>query len=86
MEPHLPVRVRTYYRLGSIVLQYTPNWRKVFNQASAQQKKMMLRTIIGRVDVFRDEIKVHFKLKTSQFIGTMGVEVENQVDVDKVIE
>jgi hypothetical protein len=47
---------------------------------------MMLRTIIGKVEVFRGNIQVHFKLKISQFIGTMGVEVGNQVDVDKVIE
>ncbi|XID95610.1 recombinase family protein [Paenibacillaceae bacterium WGS1546] len=66
--------------------QHIPDWRLVFDQASPQQKRMMLRTIIGRVDVFRNEIKVYFKLKISQFIGTMGVEVGNQVDVDKVIE
>lgn len=73
MEPHLPVRVRTYYRLGSIVLQYILNWRKVF-------------TIVGGIEIRKDGIKVHFKLRISQFIGTMGIEVRNQVDADKVIE
>ncbi|MFD2114811.1 hypothetical protein ACFSTH_15865 [Paenibacillus yanchengensis] len=58
----------------------------VFNKVSIPQKKMMLGTIIGRVDVFWGEIKVHFKLRISQFIGMMGVEVGNQVDADKVLE
>lgn len=66
--------------------QHIPNWRKVFNQASAQQKKMMLRTIIGSIEIRRDGIKVQFKLRISQFIGTMGVEVGGLVDSDKVLE
>jgi len=66
--------------------QHIPNWRKVFNQASAQQKKMMLRTIIGGIEIRRDGIKVHFKLRISQFIGTMGFEVGSLVDSDKVLE
>lgn len=50
-------------------------------------KSNILHDIIsGRVGVCRDEIKVHFKLKISQFIGTMCVEGGNQVDADKVIE
>ena len=66
--------------------QYIPNWRKVFNQATARQKKMMLRTIIGGIEVRKDGIKVRFKLRLSQFIGTMGVEVRGLVDSDKVLE
>ncbi|MFC6332695.1 hypothetical protein ACFP56_08680 [Paenibacillus septentrionalis] len=50
------------------------------------KSNILLDIIIGRVYVCRDEIKVHFKLKISQFIGTMGVEIENQLDADKVIE
>lgn len=65
--------------------QHIPNWRKVFNQASIQQQKMMLRTIIGRIEVRKDGIKIHFKLRISQFIGTMGVEIGNKVDAYKVI-
>jgi len=65
--------------------QHIPNWRTVFNQASIQQQKMMLRTIIGGIDVRRDGIKIYFKLRISQFIGTMGVDVGNQLDADKVI-
>lgn len=65
--------------------EHIPNWRKVFNQSSIQQQKMMLRTIIGGIEVRRDGVKIHFKLRISQFIGTMGVKVGNQVDADKVI-
>jgi site-specific DNA recombinase len=66
--------------------QYIPNWRKVFNEASIQQQKMMFRTIIGGIEVRRDGIKIHFKLRISQFIGTMGVDIGNKVDADKVLE
>ncbi|MGO0059768.1 recombinase family protein [Brevibacillus fluminis] len=65
--------------------QHIPNWRKVFNQASVQQKQMMLRTIIGGIEVRKDGIKIHYKLRISQFIGTMGVDGGNQVDANKVI-
>lgn len=64
------------------VEQHIQNWRMVFDEASIKQKELMLCTIISRVDVYRDWIKVHFKMKISQFIGTMGVEV----GADKVIE
>lgn len=65
--------------------QHIPNWREVFNKASVQQKKMMLRTIIGGIHVRKDGVKIDFKLRISQFIGTMGVDVGNQVHADKVI-
>lgn len=65
--------------------QHIPNWRKVFSQASIQQQKMMLRTIIGGIEVRKDGIKIHYKLRISQFIGTMGVDIGNQVDAYKVI-
>jgi hypothetical protein len=45
----------------------------------------MLRTIIGGIEVRRDVIKVNFKLRISQFIGTMGVEVGDLVDCNKVL-
>ncbi|MGV2963905.1 hypothetical protein [Paenibacillus sp. AGC30] len=66
--------------------QHIPNWRKMFNQASAQHEQMMLGTIIGRIEIRRDGVKVLFKLRISQFIGTMGVELDGLVDADKVNE
>lgn len=65
--------------------QHIPNWREVFNKVSIQQKKMMLRTIIVGIPVGKDGVKIDFKLRISQFIGTMGVDVGNLVDADKVI-
>jgi len=32
----------------------------------------MLQTIIGGIEIRRDRIKVYFKMRISQFIGTMG--------------
>ncbi|OME02368.1 hypothetical protein NST58_20520 [Paenibacillus sp. FSL R10-2796] len=66
--------------------QHISNWRKVFYQATVQQKKMMLRTFIDGIEFRRDGIKIHFKLRISQFTGTMGVEVDGLVDSDKVLE
>jgi hypothetical protein len=34
-----------------ILKQHIPNWRKVFEQTSVQQQKMMFRTIIGGIEV-----------------------------------
>lgn len=48
-----------------------PAERLPANETSIQQKKMMLRTNIGKVEDFRGKIQVHFKLRISQFIGTM---------------
>ncbi|WFA88042.1 hypothetical protein [Paenibacillus amylolyticus] len=47
---------------------------------------MMLRTIISSIEIRRDGIKVHFKLRISQFIGTMGIEVRGLVDSEKELE
>ncbi|WP_175619035.1 hypothetical protein NST58_20480 [Paenibacillus sp. FSL R10-2796] len=47
---------------------------------------MILLTILGGIEIQRDGVKVHFKLRISQFIGTMGVEVGGLVGSNKVLE
>ncbi|MBA9086594.1 hypothetical protein FHR92_003074 [Fontibacillus solani] len=37
------------------------------------------------IEVRKDGVKIHFKLRISQFIGTMGIDVGNLVSADKVI-
>ncbi|MGF9917140.1 hypothetical protein ABEX47_23570 [Paenibacillus ehimensis] len=64
--------------------QHIPNWRKVLNHASIQLKQMMFRTIIEGIGVRRDGSKIQFKLRISQFIDTMSVDIGDQVDADKV--
>lgn len=50
-----------------------PKWRKVFEQASIEKKKMMLSTIIDCIHVHRDGIEIKFKLRIGQFIDSMGL-------------
>ncbi|RAV06622.1 recombinase family protein [Paenibacillus sp. YN15] len=52
--------------------RHIPNWRKVFEAASIAKRKMMLRTIIGGILVYRDRVEVTFKLRISQFLDVMG--------------
>ncbi|QAV17904.1 hypothetical protein PC41400_09580 [Paenibacillus chitinolyticus] len=62
-----------------------PNWYNVFEQTSIAKKKMMLSTIINKVEVKRDGIKIDFKLRISQFIGTMGAADDTQVDTGRIL-
>jgi hypothetical protein len=54
------------------VKTYVPVWREVFENASNEKKKMMLSTIIGSIQVYREKIEIEFKLHINQFLGTMG--------------
>ena len=49
-----------------------PTWREVFESASIEKKKMMLRTIIDQITVYRDRIDVKFKLQIQRFLGMLG--------------
>lgn len=54
------------------VQQAIPTWRAVFESASIEKKKMMLRTIIEQITVYRDQIDVKFKLQMQRFLETLG--------------
>ena len=54
-------------------------------QTSIAKNKMMLSTIINKVEVKRDGIKIDFKLRISQFIGMMGAADDTQVDMGRIL-
>lgn len=53
--------------------EHIPNWRRTFENATIDKKKMMLSHIIDNIEVFRDRVKVHFKLMLEQFIASSNV-------------
>lgn len=55
-----------------------PIWRKVFENASTEKKKMMLATVIERVVVYKDNVEITFKININQFVKN-GVVNETSV-------
>jgi DNA invertase Pin-like site-specific DNA recombinase len=50
--------------------KHIPVWKQMFEEASKDKKKMMLHTIIDKVHIFREHIKLDVKLTIEQFIGS----------------
>jgi len=51
-----------------------PTWKDVFNKGDLDTKKMMLSSLLDTVQVYKDKIEVHIKVKLEQFIRN----VQNQ--------
>lgn len=48
-------------------ISHMPNWKEEFQNADVATKKMLLSTIIGRIEVRDEEIKIVFKIRMEDF-------------------
>ncbi len=44
------------------------NWRETFEQAPAPMKKVIIGKLIGRIDVYNDDIKIKFRVNSEDFV------------------
>ena len=58
-------------RLGSLV----PDWEEVFEAAGTPEKKMLLASLIERVDVRDDGIRIKFRIRIDDFYGNADEKV-----------
>ncbi|MCP1309250.1 zinc ribbon domain-containing protein, partial [Paenibacillus tyrfis] len=47
-----------------------PKWKTVFDEASIERKKMMLKSLIDNIVVFRDGIELNIKLNIKSFLSS----------------
>lgn len=56
-----------------LVKKHVPVWREVFETASFERKKMMVHSLISKVQVFRDRMEIAVRLHVGQFLdGVRG--------------
>ncbi|GMK39118.1 serine recombinase [Paenibacillus sp. CCS19] len=62
-----------------------PIWRDVFRRSSIAKQKMMLNTIVGQVDVFRNKVVIKFNLRIGSFIAAMGIDTNERLGNKKLL-
>lgn len=65
-------QMRIAYDNAETHAEVSPDWRRVFEEADIAEKKMLLASLIERIDVKDNDVSIRFRIRRSDFIGGCG--------------